>query len=276
MPEHKNKNKAKINLEINEMNNQYDIKKKDFILILGKFYEKKEKNEPYNIEELFSVRKVLIKSIETLQRDIERLPVPQNNNRLSNNLEENYNEPLTRFTPKLETTNMTKKEKLKMIRKGAEKSRSKLLKNRNLGRSTFQSNSIQMKQEMNQEDKDAEWLKQYYREEREKAVREYEKHLIRVNRCSREEREKQVRKFEKQLRPMNSNNNNRNNNNRFGPEEREEEKADVWTGKELITLRGNNAIDYWEGSNNALYLNFWHSYSNNNRNNNTNNNNNRF
>ena len=70
MPEHKNKNKAKINLEINEMNNQYDIKKKDFILILGKFYEKKEKNEPYNIEELFSVRKVLIKSIETLQRDI--------------------------------------------------------------------------------------------------------------------------------------------------------------------------------------------------------------
>jgi hypothetical protein len=267
MPEYRNRNNATINLEINEITNQYDIKKKDFILILGKFYEKKEKGETYNIEELFSVRKVLINLIETLQRDIERLPVPQNNNRLSNNLEENYNEPLNRLSNNLEENNMTKKEKLKMIRKEAEKLSSKLLKNKNLGRSTFQSNMQQMKQE-DKEAKEAELLKQYYREEREKAVREYENHLIRVNRCSREEREKQVRKFKKQLRPMNSNNNNINNNNRFF--NRFLERAVVWTGKEWITLLGNDAIGYWEGKNNAL--NFWHDFSNNNRNNNINNN----
>ena len=51
----------------------------------------KAKSEPLDIDKLFSLRFVLIKSIETLQRDIERLPVRQNNNnkRLSNNLEEN-------------------------------------------------------------------------------------------------------------------------------------------------------------------------------------------
>ena len=126
MPEYKNKNKATINSEINEITNTYYENKKDFSFILHKFYEMKAKSEPLDIDKLFSLRFVLIKSIETLQRSIERLPVRQNNNkRLSNNLEENNNEPLTRFTPKSETKIMTEKEKLKMIRKEAEKSRSK-------------------------------------------------------------------------------------------------------------------------------------------------------
>ena len=98
MPEYKNKNKATINLEINEITNTYYENKKDFSFILHKFYEMKAKSEPLDIDKLFSLRFVLIKSIETLQRSIERLPVRQNNNkRLSNNLEENNNEPLTRL-----------------------------------------------------------------------------------------------------------------------------------------------------------------------------------
>jgi len=134
MPEYKNKNKATINSKINEITNTYYENKKDFSFILHKFYEMKAKSEPLDIDKLFSLRFVLIKLIETIQRDIERLPVPQNNNnkRLSNNLEENNNEPLTRFRPKSETKNMTEKEKLKMIRKEAEKSRSKKRDSNNL------------------------------------------------------------------------------------------------------------------------------------------------
>ena len=140
MPEYRNRNNATINLEINEITNQYDIKKKDFILILGKFYEKKEKGETYNIEELFSVRKVLINLIETLQRDIERLPVPQNNNRLSNNLEENYNELLTKSKPKSETKYMTENEKIKVQSKEAEKLLSKKYRKANLANNTYLEN----------------------------------------------------------------------------------------------------------------------------------------
>jgi hypothetical protein len=133
-PEYKNKNKATINSEINEITNTYYENKKDFSFILHKFYEMKAKGEPLDIDKLFSLRFVLIKLIETLQRSIGRLPVPQNNNnkRLSNNLEENNNEPLPRFRPKSETKNMTEKEKLKMIRKEAEKSRSKKRDSNNL------------------------------------------------------------------------------------------------------------------------------------------------
>jgi len=115
MPEYKNKNKATINSEINEITNTYYENKKDFSFILHKFYEMKAKSEPLDIDKLFSLRFVLIKLIETIQRSIGRLSVLQNNN----------NEPLTRFIPKSETKNMTEKEKLKIIRRIAEKSRCK-------------------------------------------------------------------------------------------------------------------------------------------------------
>jgi len=126
-PEYRNKNNANINLYINEITNSQHISKKYFGLVLYKFYESKAKSEPLDIINLIFLRK-------TLQRSIERLPVPQNNNKnkFSNNLEENYNKPLTGFTPKSETKKMTEKEKLKIQRKIADKSKSKSGKSRNL------------------------------------------------------------------------------------------------------------------------------------------------
>jgi len=88
----------------------------------------KAKNETLNIDELFFLRNILIKRIESLKRSIERLPVLQNNNnRFSNNLVNNDNQPLTvlKPKPKSEREKMTEKEKLKMQRKKADKSQSK-------------------------------------------------------------------------------------------------------------------------------------------------------
>ena len=144
MPEHKNKNKAKINLEINEMNNQISIRKRNFGLILKKFHEMKAKGMPLSIQELLELRKVLLKRLETLQKSIERLPVRQNsNNGYSNNEEPNYNEPLTRLKPNLKPNKtMTEHEKLKMQRKKADNLRSKIHRAENLQKREIYSKKI--------------------------------------------------------------------------------------------------------------------------------------
>ena len=136
MPSYKNRNNGNINSEINEITNQYYIKKKDFDFVLIKFYEMRAKGEPLDIGKLIEVRYVLIKRIETLQRSIERLPVPQNNNIFSN-LENNQSLALLKPKSKSETGKMTEKEKLKMQRKRAEKFESKRFRSNNLRRTGY-------------------------------------------------------------------------------------------------------------------------------------------
>ena len=140
MPEHKNKNKVNINLEINKITNSINIKKHQYGSILQKFQQKKARGEPLlNIEDLFKVRKIILEHIKVLEEYISQITVPQNN-RFSNNLEENYNEPLTRLSPKSQTKNMTEKEKIKAQSKEAEKLLSKKYRKDNLVNNTYLEN----------------------------------------------------------------------------------------------------------------------------------------
>ena len=140
MPEYKNKNKANINLEINKITNSINIKKHQYGSILQKFQQKKARGEPLlNIEDLFKVRKIILEHIKILEEYISQITVPQNN-RFSNNLEENYNEPLTKSKPKSETKYMTENEKIKAQSKEAEKLLSKKYRKANLVKNTYLAN----------------------------------------------------------------------------------------------------------------------------------------
>jgi hypothetical protein len=214
MPSYKNRNNGNINSEINEITNQYDIKKKDFDFILIKFYEMRAKSEPLDLDKLFSVRNVLIKRIETLQRSIERLPVPQNNNIFSN-LENNQSLTLLKPKSKSETEKMTEKEKLKMQRKRAEKFESKRFRSNNLRRTG-------------------------YSKENEKESRNHLKE-IREDERYRLENEEESRKYKKWYEyPESNNNNNLNNYSRYGP-------MRVWNGTGYRNLWGDAARAYNDG-----------------------------
>jgi hypothetical protein len=243
MPKYKNKNKATINSEINEITNTYYENKKDFSFILYKFYEMKAKSEPLDIDKLFSLRFVLIKLIETIQRSIGRLPVPQNNNnkRLSNNLEENNNEPLTRFRPKTETNNMTEKEKLKMQRRIAEKSRSKKRDSNNLQKiGTYSKKNNENSRSFLDAIKAREF-KKLSQEEVESAIRAIRnlenRHISYGNFAHNSNNNSNTISSISRY-----NNNNNNNYLRYGPE-----RAVVWTGNGWITHSGESASAYNEG-----------------------------
>lgn len=136
MPEYKNKNKAQINLEINEMNNHISSRKKRNIgSILKIFYEMKAKKIPLSIQELLELRKGLLQRLETLQESIEKLPVPQNSNNGYYNKKPKYNEPVNRLKPKPKSKpnqNMTKHQELKIQRKKVENLSSQSHRQKNL------------------------------------------------------------------------------------------------------------------------------------------------
>jgi hypothetical protein len=215
------KNKANINLEINKLTTHVSFDRNPVTEsnILKSVIQKKNKAKIENIYlfNLVAARKILLERIPILESNIESLPVPQNSNDgYSNNEEPNYNKPLAKLKPKLKTNKkMTEKEKLKMIRKRAEKSPFKLLKNRNLGSSTFQSNSMQMQEEMNkeaQEAYEAELYNRYLREEHEEQERLWKlSHCDNSNNCSMSPPSYSPRWFTK-LRPIRFNGNSRSTN----------------------------------------------------------------
>ena len=211
------KNKANINLEINKLTTHVSFDRNPVTEsnILKSVIQKKNKAKIENIYlfNLVAARKILLERIPILESNIESLPVPQNSNDgYSNNEEPNYNKPLAKLKPKLKTNKkMTEKEKLKMIRKRADN----LLKNRNLGRSTFQSNSMQMQEEMIQEAREAneaESYNRFLREEHEEQEKLWKlSHCDNSNNCSMSPPSYSPRWFTK-LRPMRFNGNSRSTN----------------------------------------------------------------
>ena len=170
MPEYRNINNATINLEINEITNHFSFDRNLVTEsnILKSVIQKKNKakNENIYLFNLVAARKILLERIPILESNIKSLPVPQNSNDgYSNNEEPNYNKPLAKLKPKLKTNKkMTEKEKLKMIRKGAEKLLSKKYRETNLVKNTYLRNKAENNNfldKQREEEYDERMLQQY-------------------------------------------------------------------------------------------------------------------
>lgn len=192
-PEYKNKNNTIIKNDINEITNMVYVKNPNFMKILENIQKRDSKSKTY-LPNLYKARKILLERIPILEKYINTLPVPQNNNETNNQEPNNY--------PYFPKSKPKQKERITYIsEKDGKKAKSKLLRERNLGRSTFLNNNKQMKEEKKEKNREANEA--------------YEAEVY--NNYLREEQEKQERQWKNYNHNYNYRYNNNNNYIRYGP-----------------------------------------------------------